>query len=117
MPFTISLMKRLLRSHFAETVAGLSGGLVSGDLPSQQAFACGWGRWLGLPRGAVAESGGGRGSGDLPGQQMFTGGWGKVAWFAVGSRGWAERWLGVWLLAQPANVCLWLGLLLGLARG
>ena len=25
---TISLMKRLLRSHFAETVAGLSGGLV-----------------------------------------------------------------------------------------
>ena len=42
---------------------------------------------------------------------------GVVAWFASGSRGWAERWLGVWLLAQPSNVCLWLGLLLGLPRG
>jgi len=43
MPFPISLMKRLLRSHFAETVAGLSGGLVSGYLPSQQTFTRGWG--------------------------------------------------------------------------
>ena len=80
-------MKRPLRSHFAETVAGLSGGLVSGYSPSQQTFTCGRGRWLGLSRGTVAESGGGQGSGDLPGQQTFIGGWGKVAGFAAESRG------------------------------
>jgi len=97
-------------------VAEPGGGLGSGHLPGQQAFADGSGCCLvcrGEPWLSQAVLGGVvtyLASKRLPVA-------GVIAWFSAGDRGLVRQCSGEWSPTWPASVCLWLGLSLGLPQG